>query len=212
MLTLYDYLPSQNAYKVRLLLHHLGRDYRTVEVSIFEGEGKEPAYLEINPTGAVPALVLDDGRALAESNAILSYLAEDTEYLPADRYDRAKVAQWLSFEGDYIQSGIATLRHWVQTGKTARRTVEAVQARRELALHTLEILDRILAQREFIATDRYTIADMSIFAYTHKADEAGLLLESYANVCAWIERVRSQDGFLETVYPYSMDPHSSREL
>lgn len=212
MMTLYDYLPSQNAYKVRLLLHHLGVDYRTKQVSIFEGEGKRPEFLAISPAGTVPALVLADGRALAESNAILGYLAEGTQYLPAGRFERARVAQWLSFEGDLIQAGIATLRHWVQTGKASKRPAEAVAGRRALALRTLEILERNLAGREFIAADRYTIADMSIFAYTHRADEAGLPLGDYRHVCDWIERIRAQDGFLDKVYPYSIDPYSSREL
>ncbi|HKE47260.1 MAG TPA: glutathione S-transferase N-terminal domain-containing protein, partial [Rhodanobacteraceae bacterium] len=99
MLTLFDYLPSQNAWKVRQLLNHLGMPYRTESISIFEGEGQRPEYLAINPTGAVPAIRLDDGRVLAESNAILTFLAEDTPYLPKDRFERAKVAQWLSFEG-----------------------------------------------------------------------------------------------------------------
>ena len=130
MLTLYDYLPSQNAWKIRQLLNHLQRPYRTEHVSIFEGEGQRPHYLAVNPTGAVPAIRLDDGRVLAESNAILGFLAEGTPYLPADRYDRAKVAQWLSFEGNYVEPAIGTLRHWVMTGKAARRPRELVESRR----------------------------------------------------------------------------------
>src|SRR5690349_3156356 len=98
MMTLYDYLPSQNAWKIRQLLQHLAVPYRTVEVSIFEGEGRTPAFLALNPTGRVPALQLDDGRALAESNAILAYLADGTAYLPNEPFARAKVHQWLSFE------------------------------------------------------------------------------------------------------------------
>src|SRR5689334_21630026 len=97
MLTLFDYLPSQNAWKVRQLLHHLQAPYRTEHVSIFEGEGQRPEYLAINPTGAVPAIRLDDGRVLAESNTILAFLAEGTAYLPSDAFGRAKVLQWLSF-------------------------------------------------------------------------------------------------------------------
>ena len=98
MLTLFDYLPSQNAWKVRVLLNHLGCPYRSVPVSIFEGEGRTDAFLRINPTGTVPAIRLDDGRVLAESNAILAWLAEGTPYLPPDPFDRAKVQQWLHFE------------------------------------------------------------------------------------------------------------------
>ena len=212
MLTLFDYLPSQNAYKVRLLLNHLQMPYRTELISIFEGEGQRPEYLAVNPTGAVPAIRLDDGGMLAESNAILCFLAEGTPYLPDDRYQRAKVLQWLSFEGNYVEPAIGTLRHWIMTGKTARRTRELVESRRSAALSALRVLDRELARRDFIAGDSYTIADMSLFAYTSRAHEADLPLAEFAQVGAWIDRVRAQPGFLDTTHPYSIDPHSSREL
>lgn len=212
MITLHDYLPSQNAYKVRLLLHHLGVEYQTRIVSIFEGEGQDPAYLEKNPVGAVPAIELEDGRALAESNAILTYLAEGTDYLPSDPFDRAKVAQWLFFETDYIQARIASLRYWVLTGKDKQRSADAAAARRSLSLKTLAILDRELGDRAFLAAGRYTIADMSVFAYVHLAGDADLPLDDYPNVQSWIERVRDQPGFLSTTYPYSIDPYSAGEL
>jgi len=212
MLTLYDYLPSQNGYKIRLLLNHLGREYRTQLVSIFEGEGQRPEYRAINPTGAVPAIRLDDGRVLAESNAILFYLAEGTEYLPDDPFDRAKVLQWMSFEADYIQSTAGSLRYWTLTGKVPRRPAEMVEAKRAGALKALAALDRELAERDFTLGKRYTIADMSLFGYTHVARDADLPLDDFRNVIAWIDRVRSQPGFLDRVYPYSTDPHSVREL
>lgn len=212
MLTLFDYLPSQNAWKVRQLLDHLQRPHRTEYVSIFEGEGQRPAYLAINPTGAVPAIRLDDGRVLAESNAILAFLAEDTRYLPVDAFDRAKVLQWLSFEGNYVEPAIGTLRHWILTGKDARRPRELVESRRAASLKALRILDRELASRPFIAGDAYTIADISLFAYTSRAHEANLPLGDFANVTAWIGRVESQPGFLAKMYPYSIDPHSGGEL
>jgi glutathione S-transferase len=210
MLTLYDYRPSQNAYKVRLLLNHLARPYETVEVSIFEGAGQAPAYRAVNPTGAVPGLRLEDGRVLGESLAILMYLAEGTPYLPADAYERAKVLQWLSFENDYLQNSIGSLRFWKLTGK--RRPPELVEGKTQVALRCLRILDDALAHAEFLVGGRYTIADMACFAYTHLADDAGLSLRGYANVTAWIARVRAQPGFLDRVYPYSVDPHSGGEL
>jgi glutathione S-transferase len=211
MLTLYDYLPSQNAYKVRLLLNHLGLPYRTEIVSIFEGEGQRPDYLAVNPTGAVPAIRLEDGRVLAESNAILAYLARGSAYLPDDPYENAKVQQWLNFEQDYVLA-IAILRHWTLTGKLARRTQPMIDRVRNGSFKALGILERELAGRPFIAGDRYTIADMSLFAYTHRADEAGIALSDYPQVQAWIGRVQSQPGFLGTCYPYSIDPFSSNEL
>jgi glutathione S-transferase len=211
MLTLFDYLPSQNAYKVRLLLHHLQRPYRTEIVSIFEGEGQRPEYLAVNPTGAVPAIRLEDGRVLAESNAILAYLAHGTPYLPDDPFDNARVHQWLSFEQDYV-TAIATLRHWTLTGKLARRPEALVERHRNTALKALAILDRQLAERPFIAGDGYTIADMSVFAYTHRAHDAGLPLDRFEHIGAWIARVQAQPGFLPTCHPYSIDPYSSGEL
>ena len=212
MLTLYDYLPSQNAWKVRLLLNHLGRPYRTVPVSIFEGEGQAAAFRRINPTGTVPAIQLEDGRVLAESNAILAYLAEGTPYLPADPFERAKVQQWLHFEQERVESVIGSLRHWMMTGKLARRSADMIEAKRSAAVRTLGMLESELATRPFIAGDRYSIADMAIFAYASRAQEAGLSLEAHAQLRAWIARVEAQPGFLATMHPYSIDPHSTREL
>ena len=212
MITLYDYLPSQNGYKIRLLLHHLGKAYRTKLVSIFEGAGQAPDYLAINPTGAVPAIMLEDGRVLAESNAILQYLAEGTPFLPEDRFERAKVAQWLSFEADYVQSSIGTLRHWVLTGKVARRPAELVAMKQSASRKALEILDRELATRDFVAGDAYTIADMSVYAYANLAEDAGIALAPYPRFQQWVERVRAQPGFQTTQYDYAMDPHAGAEL
>src|SRR5262245_61281130 len=137
MLTLYDYLPSQNAYKVRVLLSHLRIPYRTVEVGIFEGAGQTAEYRAINPTGAVPAFQLEAGRVLSEPLAVLTYLAEGSPYLPADAFARAKVLQWLSFENDYLQNSIGSLRHWRLTGKLARRPTQLVDGKLAIARRCL---------------------------------------------------------------------------
>lgn len=211
MLTLYDYLPSQNAWKVRQLLHHLQRPHRVRHVSIFEGEGRREAFLRVSPTGTVPAIELDDGRVLAESNAILCFLADGTPYLPGDAFARAKVWQWLSFEQERIESQVGALRHWTLTGKLARRA--PVEAKRNGALRALEILDAQFARREFIAGDDYTVADIALFAYASRADEAdGLSLHPHRHLRAWIGRVRAQPRFLDETFPYSIDPHSTNEL
>ncbi len=212
MLTLYDYLPSQNAYKVRLLLSHLGRPYRTEIVSIFEGKGQDPGYLRINPTGAVPAIRTEDGKVLAESLAILTFLAEGSRYLPQDPYQRARALQWMSFENDYLQNSIGSLRFWTLTGKLARRPPALVETKRQAALKCLEILERALASQPFLLGEDYTIADMACFAYTHLAADANLPLAEYRNVSRWLERVRAQPGFLPQTYPYAIDPHSTAEL
>jgi glutathione S-transferase len=212
VITLFDYLPSQNAYKVRLLLNHLGQPYRTTLVSIFEGEGQRPEYLAINPTGAVPAIRLDDGRVLAESNAILSFLAEGSRYYPDDPFVRAKIQQWMSFEADYVQATLGNLRYWILTGKRERRPTQLVQSKRHGALRALNILDTQLANRPFIVGDDYTIADISLFAYSHLAPDAEIPLSEYPHFASWVERVQQQPGFLDKTYPYSIDVHSAKEL
>jgi glutathione S-transferase len=132
--------------------------------------------------------------------------------LPGDGFARAKVAQWLSFEGNYVEPAIGTLRHWIMTGKVTRRPSELVESRRAASMKALGILDRELAVREFIVGDAYGIADISLFAYVSCAREAELPLDDFANIVAWTGRVEEQPGFLADVYPYSIDPHSSREL
>lgn len=210
MITLFDYLPSQNAYKVRLLLSHLDRPYRTQIVSIFEGEGQRPEFLKLNPMGAVPVIQLEDGRAIAESNAILCHLAEGSPYLPDDPFERAKVMQWLFFERSYVSPSIATLRYWTLTGKLERQ--QGVEGRRALGDRILGVMDRELAGRPFLAGEAYTIADMSNFAYSHLAADAGFDFDRYPNVQAWIGRIRAQPGFLAEMHPYSIDPYSVRDL
>ena len=212
MLTLFDYLPSQNGWKVRQLLQHLQRPYRTVPVGIFEGEGQTDALRRISPTGTVPAIQLEDGRTLSESNAILAFLAEGTPYLPDDAFGRAKVWQWLSFEQERVESVIGALRHWTLTGKLARRAPVLVALKRQAAERTLALLEHELATRDFVAGDHYTIADIALFAYASRAEEADLPLAPFAHLRAWIGRVEAQPGFLATVHPYSLDPHSVDEL
>ncbi len=212
MLTFFDYPPSQNAFKVRLLLNHLQMPHKTMTISIFEGAGKTAEYRKINPTGAVPAIVLADGRPVAESNAILTYLAEGSRYLPGDRYGRAKVNQWLSFEQDYIQNTIGSLRYWVMTSKLGLRPRELVQSKRNTAIGALQILDAELTRNPFIGGSDYTVADMSLFAYASRSEEADLPLAAFSALRAWVERVESQPGFLGKVYSYATDPYSSGEL
>jgi glutathione S-transferase len=212
MLTLYDYLPSQNAWKVRQLLHHLQRPYRTEIVSLFEGHGQREDYLAINPWGAVPAIRLDDGRVLSESNAILWYLSGGTPFRPADHFAAAKVMQWLSFEADYVQASIGSLQYWALTGKLAARHPSVVDGKRELARRALKVLDGQFAGRPFIAGPDYTIADISIFAYAHRAEAAGVSTDEAPHFEAWLDRVRSRPDFLAEIHFYDIDPHAAAEL
>jgi glutathione S-transferase len=212
MLRLYDYRPSQNAYKVRLLLSHLEIPYEQKFVSIFEGESHTPEFLAMNPAGAVPVLEVAPGECIAESNAILCYLAEGTPFLPAERFARARVMQWLFFEQDYVQSTIATLRHWTMTGKLARRSPEEIARRRGGGEHALDAIERSLARSPFLGSDRLTVADIAVYAYAHRAAEAGYDLAKRHAFRSWAARVEAEPGHLAEQFPYSMDPHSVKEL
>ena len=196
MLTLFAYQPSRNAWKVRLLLQHLDRPYRTVTVNILAAEGQHEEYRRINPTGKVPAIQLDDGRTLGESNAILVYLAEGTPYLPADSFDRAKVLQRLSFEQEQVESVIGTLRYWMHSGQLPRRSPELIDSKRTTARRALSILENELTTRPFIAGERYTIADMAVFAYATCAEVVEVRSAPYPHFRAWIARAETQPGFL----------------
>jgi glutathione S-transferase len=208
---LYDYGPSQNCFKVRLLAAHLGLKLEIISVSIFTGEAASPQFLAKNPMGGVPVLETDAGECLAESNAILAFLADGTRYLPRDGIGRARVLRWLMFEQRYIQTSISRLRYWTLTGKLDRFARE-VPTTRTLGNRALDVLDREFAKRPFIAGDAYTIADMSIFAYGLVAGDAGFDLSARKHLTAWLDRVRRQPGFAGEVIPYSADPHSSETL
>ncbi|HEY9626910.1 MAG TPA: glutathione S-transferase family protein [Coleofasciculaceae cyanobacterium] len=192
MYKLYDYRPSGNGYKVRLLLSHLGIPYDYVEKNIIQGETRTPEFLAINPNGRVPVLELEPGVYLAESNAILIYLSEGTAFLPADRLERAFVTQWLFFEQYSHEPNIATSRFiltYLQKGDEYR---EVLEKKRELGYAALGVMEKRLAEHPFLVGDRYTIADISLYAYTHVADEGGFSLEAYPGIRAWIDRIQTQ--------------------
>ncbi len=193
MLTLYDYLPSQNGWKVRVLLGLLGLPIRTKPVAIFADESRTEAFLKLNPAGAIPVLELEDGRALAESNAILTYLGEGTPFLPDDRFARAKVMQWLFFEQYYVEPVIGSLRFWTLTGRLDRNAA-LVEGKRETGHRALAALQRGLAEKPFVAGEAFTIADIAVYAYSHRAEDCGFALSAYPAVKAWVDRVAAEIG------------------
>ena len=196
MLTLYDYLSSGNGYKCRLLLAQLGIPYRRVELDIMQGETRTPAFLARNPNGRIPALELDDGNVLAESDAILFYLAEGTPFLPDDRLGRARVLQWLFFEQYSHEPFIAVARfilHLLPPDTPRRAELPRLHQGGHAAL---AVMERRLAEHPFLVADRYTIADIALYAYTHVSDEGGFDLAGYPGVQAWMERVAGQPGHL----------------
>ncbi len=201
MLTLHDYLPSQNGWKVRVLLGLLKTPYDSQAVSIFQGESRADGFLKLNPAGAVPVLELEDGRAIAESNAILVYLAQNTPYLPTDRYQHAKVMQWLFFEQYYVEPVIGSLRFWTLTGRLERNQA-MVAAKREGGARALEALQRGLANGRFLVGDVLTIADIAVYAYGHRAGDCGFDLSAYPDVLAWAGRVSEAIGPDYPVHPY----------
>ena len=210
-LRLYDYRASCNCLKVRILLGQLGLEYERVNVDIFDGDTLTDDFRAINPARSTPVLETADGRHIQESNAILWYLAEGTEYLPGDAYERAQVLRWLMFEQRYVQTSISRLRYWTLTGKLDRFAHDVASAR-ALGNRALDVLDGEFAKRPFIAGDAYTIADMSIFAYSHVAGDANFDLSARKSLCAWFDRIKRQPGFAAEVVPYSADPYSSQML
>ena len=191
---LYDSAISGNCYKVRLLLTKLGIDFERRELSVFDRSDRPNVLGGRNPALRVPTLELDDGRTLGESNAILWYFADGTEYVPTDAYERAQVLQWQFFEQYDHEPNIAVARFWeLAAVHPSAAELEAKRAGGEKALGAME---RHLAGRAFLVGDRYSIADISLYAYTHVAPEGGFSLEPYPAVREWLARVASQPGHI----------------
>jgi glutathione S-transferase len=188
---LYNSQVSGNCYKVRLLLAHLGIAYERHELDVVDRSDRPEVLGELNPALRVPTLVLDDGRPLAESDAILVYFAEGTEYLPEDRYERAQVLQWLFFEQYSHEPYLAVVRFWVAFADNPPAE-EEIEARRRGGYVTLDAMERHLSTRTFLVGERYTIADIALYAYTHVAEEGGFDLEPYPAIRAWLDRVAAQ--------------------
>jgi glutathione S-transferase len=190
---LYDSRVSGNCYKVRLLFAHLGLSYERHEVDVVERSGRLELLGELNPGLRVPTLVLDDGRPLAESDAILWYFAEGTSYLPQDRFERAQVLQWMFFEQYSHEPNIAVLRFWSEFASVKPNETD-LAAKLSGGYGALDAMERHLAGRPFFVAERYTIADIALYAYTHVAEEGGFDLGCYPRISGWLERVAAQPG------------------
>jgi glutathione S-transferase len=191
---LYDSAISGNCYKVRLLLAHLGVPYERREVDVVDRSNRLELLGGLNPALRVPTLVLDDGRALAESNAILWYFAEGTRFLPADRFARAQVLQWLFFEQYDHEPAIAVLRFWLAYSGRPEQFADRVEERRAAGRRALDAMERRLAGADYLVGAGLTIADIALYAYTHVADEAGIDVSGYAGISRWLERVAAEPG------------------
>jgi glutathione S-transferase len=191
MPTLYDYLPSGNGYKVRLLLAQLGIPFELVQMDVEKSATRTPEFLAKNPNGRIPCLRLDDGTHLWESNAIQWYLAEGTPFLPSDRLERAQVLQWMFFEQYSHEPYIAVVRAWHHFGLLEQNRAQLADKVKG-GYAALGVMEGRLRDRSWFVGERYSIADIALYAYTHVADEGEFDLAPYPAVRAWLDRVRAQ--------------------
>jgi len=198
--TLYGTAISGNCWKPAFMLRQRGLPFRWVEIDILAGASRRPEFLALNPNGRVPLLRLPDGRLLAESNAMLLHLGEDSDWLPRDAYARAKVYEWLFFEQYTHEPSIATVRFWVAyLGKQEewRQKIADTMSRGYAALGVMETQ---LRQTPYLTGAGATLADIALYAYTHVAHEGGYRLDDYPAVCAWLERFAALPGFVGMPY------------
>jgi glutathione S-transferase len=191
---LYDSAVSGNCYKVRLLLAHLGLEYERHELDVVDRTNRQEVLGGLNPGLRVPTLVLDDERALGESAAIMWYLGDGTEYVPADPFDRAKVLQWMFFEQYSHEPYVAVARFWLT--KNIEVPAEDLAERQRVGYLALDAMEGHLADHEYLVGERYSIADIALYAYTHVAHEGGFDLDGYPTIRAWLERIAAQPRHL----------------
>lgn len=196
MLRLYQSAPSGNCYKLRLLLTQLGMTFERVEVDIFKGETRTPEFLCKNPNGRVPVLEIEDSRFLWESNAIMLFLADETSFYPADKWTRSLIWQWLCFEQYSHEPYIATSRYWITLLAKPQEYREEIERRREPGYRALRVMEQHLENNQFFVGDRYTIADIGLYAYTHVAPEGGFDLGGFPAIDAWMKRVKNTSGYI----------------
>ena len=194
MLRLYDNHLSGNGYKPRLLLAHLGRIYERIEVDILKGGTRTPEFLTKNRNGRIPVLELEDGACIAESNAILFYLAEGSRFLPDHRLARALDLQWMFFEQYSHEPFIAVARHWIRHVEMTQAQRAQLPARQEGGRAALSVMEGHLCESDWFGGHSMTIADIALYAYTHVADEGGFDLADYPAVSDWLDRVAEQPG------------------
>ena len=192
-IVLYDNPVSGNCHKVRLILGMLGIEFERREVSVVDRSGRDETLGGLSPSLTLPTVLLEDGRPLTESNAILWHFAEGSDYLPDDPYLRAQVLQWMFFEQYKHEPGIAVVRYWVSITDSPP-SEKAVEFRRREGFEALATMDRHLDGRDYLVGDSFTIADIALYAYTHVAHEGGFDLEPYPAVRAWVDRIGREPG------------------
>jgi glutathione S-transferase len=201
MISVHGFSPSGNCHKVRLLLEQLGRPYRWIETDSARGATRTPEYLAKNPNGKVPMLELDDGRVLVESNAILFWLADGTQYLPHDAWQRAQALSWMFFEQYSHEPYVAVARFicgWTAPESSRRKDLPRL---RDRAHEALRVMDEHLQSHDWFTGDEYGIADIALHAYTHVAPQGGISLDPYPAIRAWMARVAATPGFVAMAPP-----------
>lgn len=197
MYTLYSMQRSGNSYKVRLALARLGIPYKLVEVDILKGESRTPEFLTKNPNGQIPLLEVATGRYLAESNAILWYVAGGTRLAPEDRIERAEALQWMFFEQHSLEPNIGAAYFWLSLIKGGRELQShALEDWMENGYRALSVMEKHLASNRYFVAGHYTIADIALYAYTHVAEECDFDLSRYPAVCDWLVRVSEEAGYI----------------
>ena len=190
---LYDYLPSGNGYKVRMVLRELGQPFELVEVDILKGGSRTPEFLAKNPNGRIPLLEIPGEGFLSESHAIISFLAEGSALVPDAPVDRARMWQWLCFEQYNLEPNVATVRFWVHSlHKTEAELGEKLTDKRRLGFAALDVLEQGLAGKRYLVADRFTLADIGLYAYTHVAEEGGFPLDRYPAIRGWCARIAAR--------------------
>jgi glutathione S-transferase len=191
-LTLHEYAASGNCYKVRLTAAHLGLPLERREYDILNGETRTPEFLSrVNANGRIPVLQVDD-RFIPESNAACFYLADGSDLIPEDRFDKADMLRWMFFEQYNHEPNVATLRFWlafVGENRLSEAQRALLPGKRQAGEAALKLMDEHLAARDFLVADRFTLADIALYAYTHVAEEGSFDLSAYPAVQRWMERV-----------------------
>ena len=195
MPVLYDNKLSRNGYKIRLLAAHAGLALERVEIDILKGESRTQDFVARNIAGRIPVLTLEDGTNLAESNAILYYLAQGTDYWPEAALDRTEVLRWMFFEQNSIECSIGTARFWKKLGKDQARP-DAFAHRMEASLDGLSVLETRLTGRDWVATDHFTIADIALYGYVSVAPDAGIDMTDFPAVTQWMRRLEALPGHI----------------
>jgi glutathione S-transferase len=195
MYRLYDYLPSGNGYKCRLVLKQLAQPYELIELDIRTGATRTAQFLAKNPNGRIPLLEIPGKGYLPESHAIIAYLADGTRLIPADPFERARMWQWMCFEQYNLEPNIGTLRFWLKLGRTRAELGEKLVEKKKNGYAALDVLEETLRDREYLVGNQYSLADISLYAYTHVAHEGGFDLAPYPAIRAWCERVEKQPSW-----------------